>query len=131
MGMTDLVMLDIKHIDDDAHKELTGQHNTGILAFAKYLDRKGVPVWIRHVIVPGITDDPEEQKRLGLFIAHLHNVKALDVLPYHTMGVNKYEKLGSPYPLEGLEALPKQEAAKAKQVILTSFREERMRMKNA
>ena len=131
MTMTDLVMLDIKHIDDDAHKELTGQHNTGILAFAKYLDRKHVTLWIRHVIVPGITDDPEEHKRLGRFIAHLHNIKALDVLPYHTMGVNKYEKLGIPYPLEGLEALPKQEAAKAKENILAAMREERMKMHSA
>ena len=131
MTLTDLVMLDIKHIDDDAHKELTGQHNAGILAFAKYLDRKHVTLWIRHVIVPGITDDPEEHKRLGQFIAHLHNIKALDVLPYHTMGVNKYEKLGIPYPLEGLEALPKQEAAKAKENILAAMREERMKMHSA
>ena len=131
MGLTDLVMLDIKHIDSDAHKELTGHPNEGILAFAKYLDQKGVPVWVRHVIVPGITDNEGEQKRLGQFIAHLHNVKALDVLPYHTMGVAKYEKLGIPYPLEGVEALPKQEAAKAKKIILDSFHEERMRMKNA
>ena len=131
MKYTDLVMLDIKHIDSDAHRELTGHRNEGILAFAKYLESKDVPLWIRHVIVPGITDDPEEHKRLGRFIAHLHNVKALDVLPYHTMGVNKYEKLGIPYPLEGVEALSKQEAARAKQVILAAFREERLKMKNA
>ena len=131
MSLTDLVMLDIKHIDSDAHKALTGHPNEGILAFAKYLAKKNVPVWVRHVIVPGITDDQSEQKRLGQFIAHLGNIKALDVLPYHTMGVAKYEKLGIPYPLEGVEALPKQEAAKAKQVILESLREERARMKNA
>ena len=129
MGYTDLVMLDIKHMDPDGHKALTGQHNDGILAFAKYVDDKNVPLWIRHVIVPGITDDPEEQRALGRFIAHLRNVKALDVLPYHTMGVVKYEKLGIPYPLAGIDALPKQEAAKAKQIILESMREERMRMK--
>ncbi|MBR2943101.1 MAG: pyruvate formate-lyase 1-activating enzyme, partial [Clostridia bacterium] len=93
------------------------------------LAKKNIPVWIRHVIVPGITDDPEEQKRLGHFIAALPNVKALDVLPYHTMGVNKYKNLGIPYPLEGVEALPKQEAAKAKAVILQSFREERAAMR--
>ena len=131
MDVTDLVMLDIKHIDSDAHRELTGHRNEGILAFAKYLESKNIPLWIRHVIVPGITDDPGEQKKLGRFIAHLKNVKALDVLPYHTMGVNKYEKLGIPYPLEGVEALPKQKAAEAKPVILASFREERMRMQNA
>ena len=131
MQVTDLVMLDIKHMDSDAHKELTGHRNEGILAFAKYLESKNVPVWIRHVIVPGITDDEGEQKRLGRFIAGLHNVKALDVLPYHTMGVSKYEQLGIPYPLAGVEALPKQEAARAKQVILGAFREERMKEKKA
>ena len=129
MGMTDLVMLDIKHIYPDAHRELTGHGNEGILAFAKYLARRGIPVWIRHVIVPGITDDVQEQQRLGRFIAHLPNVKALDVLPYHTMGVNKYEKLGIPYPLAGVEALPKQCAAEARAVILESMKAERMRMK--
>ena len=129
MELTDLVMLDIKHIDSDAHRELTGHPNEGILAFARYLDERHVPLWIRHVIVPGITDDPEEHRRLGRFIAGLGNVKALDVLPYHTMGVAKYEKLGIPYPLEGVEALPKQEAAKAKAAILEGFREERLRRK--
>ena len=131
MGYTDLVMLDIKHIDSDAHKELTGHHNEGILAFARYLESKHIPLWIRHVIVPGITDDEGELRRLGRFIAGLSNVKALDVLPYHTMGVEKYRKLGIPYPLEGVEALPKQEAAKAKEIILASFREARRAMKNA
>ena len=128
MTLTDLVMLDIKHIDSEAHRELTGHHNEGILAFAGYLAKKNVPVWVRHVIVPGITDDPQEQRRLGRFIAHLHNVKALDVLPYHTMGVQKYRNLGIAYPLEGVEALPKEKAAEAKQVILQSIREERLRM---
>ena len=128
MTLTDLVMLDIKHIDPAPHRELTGQDNAGILAFAKYLEKKSVPVWIRHVIVPGITDDPGELARLGAFIAELSNVKALDVLPYHTMGVAKYEKLGIPYPLAGVEALPKQKAAEAKQIILDSFRRKRMQM---
>jgi len=128
MRYTDLVMLDIKHIDPAGHRALTGQDNAGILAFAKYLDEKGVPIWIRHVIVPGITDDPQELTRLGEFIAGISTVKALDVLPYHTMGVNKYEKLGIPYPLAGVEALPKQEAAKAKEIILASFRKTRRAM---
>ena len=128
MGYTDLVMLDIKHIDPDGHKKLTSQDNAGILAFARYLAKKNIPVWIRHVIVPGITDDPGELTRLGEFIAQLPNVKALDVLPYHTMGVNKYEKLGIAYPLEGVEALPKQKAAEAKQIILESFHRVRRQM---
>ena len=104
MTLTDLVMLDIKHIHPEKHKDLTQQENKGILAFAKYLEEKKVPVWIRHVVVPTVSDDPEDLRELGRFIGKLTNLKALDVLPYHTMGVNKYKELGLEYPLEGLEA---------------------------
>ena len=123
MKYTDLVMLDIKHIDPEAHKELTSQENKGILQFVEYLEKKGVAVWIRHVVVPGITDDPGALKRLGRFIGRFHNIKALDVLPYHTMGVTKYENLGIPYPLKGLEPLSKKDAAKAREIILEGMRE--------
>ena len=121
MTMTDLVMLDIKHIDAEAHKDLTQQPNDGILAFAKYLAEKNVPVWIRHVVVPGITDDPGALTRLGAFIGRLPNVQALDVLPYHVMGVSKYKELDIPYPLEGVEPATQQQAREAKQIILTAF----------
>ena len=122
MEVTDLVMLDIKHIDPDGHKQLTGHDNSGILAFARYLEEKGIPVWIRHVVVPGITDDPAQLTRLGQFIGQLNNVKALDVLPYHVMGVSKYKELGIPYPLEGIPAATTEEAKNARQVILSAYR---------
>ncbi len=121
MEVTDLVMLDIKHIDNDDHKDLTGHENTGILAFARYLAEKDIPVWIRHVVVPGITDDPGQLTRLGEFIGGLPNVKALDVLPYHIMGVRKYQELGIPYPLEGVKPATKQQAMEAKKIILTAY----------
>ena len=121
MEVTDLVMLDIKHIDPEGHKDLTGHDNAGILDFARYLDEKQVPVWIRHVIVPGITDDPALLTRLGAFLGTLSNVKALDVLPYHIMGVRKYEELDMDYPLKGLEPGTKQQALEAKKIILTAF----------
>ena len=120
MALTDLVMLDIKHIDPEKHKELTGHDNRGILAFANYLAEKNVPVWIRHVVVPGITDDPKQLLRLGAFIGTLPNVKALDVLPYHIMGITKYQELDIPYPLEGVEPATQEQAKKAKQIILTA-----------
>ena len=131
MGMTDLVMLDIKHIDDEAHRRLTGLDNRGILAFAKYLERRNIPVWVRHVVVPGITDDEAALERLGRFIGGLKNVKALDVLPYHTMGAPKYEQLGIPYPLAGVEPMSKEGAQKARQIILRGLKEERARRRNA
>ena len=121
MAVTDLVLLDIKHIDSAKHKELTGHGNENILVFARYLEEKKIPVWIRHVIVPGITDDPADLIRLGEFLGTLSNVKALDVLPYHIMGVHKYKELNIPYPLEGVEPATRKEAMTAKQIILTAF----------
>ena len=121
MALTDLVMLDIKHIDPEGHKALTGHDNAGILAFARYLAEKKVPVWIRHVVVPGITDDPGLLTRLGEFLGTLSNIKALDVLPYHIMGVTKYESLDIPYPLKGVEPATQKQAKDAKQIILTAY----------
>ena len=114
MEYTDLVMLDIKHIDPEHHLALTKKDNSGILAFARYLNIKNIPLWVRHVVVPTITDDPVYHERLGEFLGTLKNLKALDVLPYHTMGASKYKELGMEYPLSHLEALPKSEAVKAK-----------------
>ena len=125
MEVTDLVMLDIKHIDPEGHKVLTGHDNGNILAFAKYLEEKQIPVWIRHVLVPGITDDAALLTRLGTFLGTLSNVKALDVLPYHTMGIVKYEKLGIEYPLKGVKPLSKQEAVKARNVILRAYKQKK------
>ena len=125
MKYTDLVMLDIKHIVPEKHKELTQQENEGILAFAKYLEEKGVDLWIRHVVVPGISDEPEDLKELGRAIGKLRNLKALDVLPYHTMGVNKYKELGMEYPLKGVEPLPKEKAVEARKIILQGIKEVR------
>ena len=118
---TDLVMLDIKQINPDKHKDLTGKSNENVLAFAKYLDSKNVPVWIRHVIVPGYTDNEEDLFELGKFIGKLHNVKALDVIPYHTLGVHKYKDLGIPYRLENVPPANKENALEAKRIILKGF----------
>lgn len=125
MDMTDLVMLDIKHIDSAHHKEFTGFENESILSFAEYLDEKKIPVWIRHVVVPTITDNPEYLSELGKFIGRLKNVKALDVLPYHTLGVGKYKELGMKYPLEGIPQADAKTALKAKETILKAFKETR------
>ena len=122
MAMTDLVMLDIKHIDPDKHKELTAQPNDGILAFAQYLADKNVDVWIRHVVVPGITDDDEYLFKLGYFIGGLSNLKALDVLPYHDMAKPKYKKLGIDYKLKDVPALDASVAVEKKKVILEGIK---------
>ena len=87
-----------------------------------------MPLWIRHVLVPGITDDEGALSRLGEFIGTLKNLKALDVLPYHIMGVTKYEQLGIDYPLKGVEPATADQAKKAKQIILTAFWKARRQM---
>ncbi len=119
---TDLVMLDIKHIDSDKHKSMTGVGNRNILTFARYLEERNVPLWVRHIIIEGYTDSPEDLTALGEFIGTLKNLKALDVLPYHTMGAGKYKELGIPYPLDGMEALPVSKAVQAKKYILQGIK---------
>ena len=128
MKVTDLVMLDIKHIDKEGHNVLTGHDNANILAFAQYLDEKKVPVWIRHVVVPGITDDEVQLTRLGSFLGTLSNIKALDVLPYHIMGVTKYEQMDMAYPLKGVPPATKEQAARAKKIILTAYWKQRRKV---
>lgn len=121
---TNLVMLDIKHIDNEEHKKLTSQPNDKILKFAKYVDDQGVDIWIRHVVVPTITQNDEYLYRLGQFIATLKNIKALDVLPYHTMGVPKYESIGIEYPLKDIKPLDKEDAIQARKVVLKGMKDE-------
>ena len=125
MSMTDLVMLDIKHIDPEKHKELTNQPNDGILAFAEYLSEKNIPIWIRHVVVPGITDDETYLKKLGYFIGGLKTLKALDVLPYHDMAIPKYENLGIDYKLKGVPPMDKAKALELKKCIIDGIKERR------
>lgn len=127
--LTDLVMLDIKHIDPAEHQKLCSQPNDGILAFAKLLDERHVNTWIRHVVVPGITDNEEYLFRLGQFIGGLSNVTALDTLPYHDMGIVKYEALGKEYPLKGVPPLSKEDAIKARDIIIAGMKDTRKKQK--
>lgn len=117
MEVTDLVMLDIKHIGDEAHLKLTGHSNQRILEFARYLDEIGKPVWIRHVVVPGITFDKEELTELGHFLKTLSNMEKLEVLPYHALGKVKYDNLGIDYVLKDTPQLTKAEAKEAEAII--------------
>ena len=102
MHEVDLILLDIKHIDEQEHIKLTGQTNKNILAMAEKLSDMGKPVWIRHVLVPARSDRDDYLHRLADFIHTLKNVERVEVLPYHTLGVFKWENLGIPYQLEGI-----------------------------
>ncbi len=122
---TDLVLLDIKHINNEEHIKLTGLPNTNILEFAQYLSQKKLPMWVRHVVVPEITYNEKYLRELGEFIGKLRNVKALDVLPYHDMAIPKYENLGINYPLKDIKPLTKEEALKARGFILEGIKRSR------
>lgn len=122
MKVTDLVMLDIKHMDDDAHRELTGQTNTNILDMARCLSDNGKAMWIRHVLVPGITDDEGQLKRLRKFIDTLNTVERVEVLPYHTLGVFKWKELGIPYRLEGVKPPTEEQVQRAGEILCSDER---------
>jgi pyruvate formate lyase activating enzyme len=117
LAATDLVMLDIKHMDEEAHKRLTGHSNRSVLDFATYLNEKRVPTRIRHVIVPGYTDNEAEWRMLGRFLADFDCLEKVETLPYHTLGKAKYENLGIAYPMGDAPQLTEREAAAALSVI--------------
>ncbi len=117
VDVCDLVMLDIKHIEDAEHRKLTSHSNVNILKFVEYLNDKNVQMRIRHVIVPEITNVREELLALGRFLKPFKNVEKIEVLPYHTLGKVKYENLGIDYPLGETAQLTEKDAANALEII--------------
>jgi len=118
--VTDLFILDIKHIDDDAHKALTGCTNTNILEMARYLSDNGKHMWIRHVLVPGLTDDEDALYRLGDFIKTLGSVDRVEVLPYHSLGIAKWDRLGLEYTLRDTRTPSKEQMDIANRLLHTA-----------
>lgn len=128
LAVTDLVMLDIKHILPEEHRKLTGFSNRASLQMAEYLDKLHKPVWVRHVVVPGITYEKEELTRLGEFLGTLSNVEKVEALPYHAMGKVKYDALGIDYSLEDVRQLTKTEAKEAHEMILEAMQAAKRRL---
>ncbi len=122
-SVCDLVLLDIKHIDEEIHHKLTGSSNKNIQEFLAFLDEENVPVWIRHVYIDEQFNSKEMLRKLGQFIGQYRNVKAVDVLPYHTMGKNKYEKLNIEYPLQGYKDVNIETAKSARNEILRGIKD--------
>lgn len=114
---TDLIMLDIKHIDEEKHKNLTGHSNKNVLNFARFINEHNVNLWIRYVLVPTINSDDKTLKDTKKFINKLDCVKKIEILPYHTMGIEKYKKLGIKYPLEGINPPNQMEIENAKKIL--------------
>lgn len=117
LPVTDLFLVDLKHMDNEKHRDLTGVSNRHILTFAEDLSSHKMPVWIRHVLVPGKTDDEQDLHDLGRFIATLKNVERIEILPYHRMGVYKWEELNLDYPLGDTETPSAESAEKARDII--------------
>lgn len=121
MKYTDLLLVDIKHIDTECHKTLTGRSNENILDMIRYLSDIKKPIWIRHVLVPERSDKDEYLTRLADFIHSLDNVEKVEILPYHTMGIYKWKELGLEYPLEGIEPPTKERVENAKKILAISI----------
>ena len=119
MNVTDLFMLDLKLMDKQGHKELTGMDNSNIFEMAEYLSEHGKRMWIRHVLVPGVTDDENDLKAMHGFISGLKTVDRVEILPYHTLGLIKWQEAGIPYPLEGVPTPTKQEVERAENLLHT------------
>lgn len=119
MKVTDLFILDIKHSDDKAHQELTGHTNQNILELVRYLSNHNKDMWIRHVLVPGVTDSQDNLEAIRDFVKSLKTVKRFEVLPYHTFGVFKWEKLGMDYSLQDVNPPTKEEVDRANQILET------------
>lgn len=117
MKYTDLVMLDIKHIDPEGHLILTKRKNDNILKLATTLSDMGIKMWIRHVLVPERNDKDEYLVRLREFIDTLKTVEKVEVLPYHTLGVHKWKTLGIPYELEGIDPPTKDRVENARRIL--------------
>ena len=117
IDLTDLFLLDIKCINDEKAKELTGVSNKKELAFAEYLSSIGKPMWIRQVLVPNITDDEQDLLALKNFISNLKTVEKVEILPYHDLGKFKWEKLGCKYELEGFRTANQEDVKRAKEIL--------------
>ena len=117
LSLTDLVLLDIKHIDSKKCKDLVGFSNEKELAFAKYLSDNNIPIWIRQVLVPGYTDAEEDLLKLKEFINSLKTVKKIELLPYHNLGKHKWEALNQEYLLENVQPATSEDVERAKKLL--------------
>ena len=117
MEVTDILLMDIKHIDEEEHIKLTGRTGKNIIEMFRYLDEIKKPIWIRHVLVPGITDNDEYLWRTRDFIRTLSNVQRVEILPYHGLGAMKYKDLGIDYVLKDTESPSAERVANAKKIL--------------
>jgi len=119
LDVTDLVMLDLKQMNDEIHQKLVGVSNKRTLEFAEYLAKRNQKTWIRYVVVPGYTDDDASAHELGKFIQHMNNIEKVELLPYHELGLHKWKTMGFDYPLDGVPPPSKDTMERIKNILLT------------
>jgi pyruvate formate lyase activating enzyme len=130
IAVTDLFMLDFKHVDSVEHIKLTKQSNTNVIKFLDYLQDNKKDTWIRHVVVPGVTLNDKYLYQLGLFIGGYNNIRAIDVIPYHNMAISKYKELDIYYPLLDTPIPTAEEMKYAKSLILNGYRNKKQELRD-
>jgi pyruvate formate lyase activating enzyme len=123
LEVTDLVLLDVKHIDPVWHKKVTNASNETVLKFADYLEEIKKPMWLRYVFVPGYTDQEEFLHAWGQHFANFESVERVEILPYHTFGAYKYEELGREYPLKNVKPPSTEKVQEAYDIFKQYFKE--------
>ncbi|MFY0627654.1 MAG: pyruvate formate lyase-activating protein [Reichenbachiella sp.] len=123
LELTDLVLLDVKHIDSSMHEIVTGKDNEKTLAFAKYLQEINKPFWLRYVLVPGLTDNPNHLHQLGKYFKDYENIQKLEIQPYHKLGVHKWKHMDKEYALENTPENTDEQLTKAKKIFEQYFKE--------
>ncbi|MGL4412449.1 MAG: pyruvate formate-lyase-activating protein [Bacteroidales bacterium] len=126
LKLTDIVLLDIKHIDSKQHTHITGQGNDTVLKFADYLTEQGIRVWLRYVLVPGLSDQEQSLIALGERFKNSNNIERIDILPYHTLGKHKYEHLGRTYQLKDTPTNTPEQLKRAEEILKPYFKEVRV-----
>lgn len=117
INLADLVIFDLKQINNTKHRDLTGVGNMAVLKNIQERDASGKPYWIRQVLVSGITDNEEDLKKLGVFCSKLKGLERLEILPYHILGVHKYQELSLPYQLSDIKPTTQKQLAAAKKIL--------------
>lgn len=123
IGLIDLILLDIKHIDPKIHRDLTEKDNSVVLEFTKYLEKSKKPFWLRYVLVPGLTDQTEYLTKLGRYFKEYKMIQRTEILPYHTFGVYKYNELKLPYRLKNVKTPTPKEIETAKKILQKYFKQ--------
>lgn len=127
LGLTDLVLLDIKHMDDKVHKKLTGLSNVNTLNFAAQRELSNKPMWLRHVLVPGWTDSDEHLHQVGQHFKDYKTIERIEILPYHELGVHKYKELGMFYKLKGIKPPDEKTKQRAVEILSNYFKEVKLK----